>query len=170
MSHGSRHATASQGMLCDKKLCNCSYQHAPFVQVPVSRTTPSTPVSGTLPAAAGTGTSCNTALNARPEEVWLEVMTYGQFESFGESAALQEGVRGASIITNMYTELLVLTKHDLLSNISMAAREKLEESNKQRTPDEDLMRYICVSPPISTSTVIGTITVNVSCCSCQCKR
>ncbi|KAL0056202.1 hypothetical protein WJX82_008666 [Trebouxia sp. C0006] len=121
-----------------------SYQLAPFVKVPDSRTTPGTPTTSNLlataAAAAATGLSSNTALNARPEEVWLEVMTYGQYESFGESAALQEGTRGASIITNMYTELLVLTKHDLLSSISLAARERLEEMIKQRTPDEDLLR------------------------------
>lgn len=112
--------------------------------MPASRTTSSTPVTSNslaaAAAAAATGLSSNTALNARPEEVWLEVMTYGQYESFGESAALQEGTRGASIITNMYTELLVLTKHDLLSNISLAARERLEEMINQRTPDEDLLR------------------------------
>ncbi len=112
--------------------------------MPDSRTTPGTPTTSnslaTAAAAAATGLSSNTALNARPEEVWLEVMTYGQYESFGESAALQEGTRGASIITNMYTELLVLTKHDLLSSISLAARERLEEMIKQRTPDEDLLR------------------------------
>ncbi|DBB04030.1 TPA: hypothetical protein ACH3X1_013089 [Trebouxia sp. C0004] len=121
-----------------------SYQLAPFVKVPDSRTTPSTPITSnslaTAAAANATGLSSNTALNARPEEVWLEVMTYGQYESFGESAALQEGTRGASIITNMYTELLVLTKLDLLSNISLAARERLEEMINQRTPDEDLLR------------------------------
>ena len=74
------------------------------------------------------------------QEAWLEVMTYGQFESFGEAAALEEGCRAASIITTMYTELLVLTKHDLLSHISTAARERIEESIKQRTPDLQLMR------------------------------
>ena len=95
-----------------------------------------------LPASkAAADITTNTLLNARPEEVWLEIMTYGQYESFGESAALQEGVRGASIITNMFTELLVLTKHDMLQNISTAAREKLEELIKDRTPDHDLMRY-----------------------------
>ncbi len=73
-------------------------------------------------------------------------MTFGQYESFGEAAALEEGLRGASIITNMYTELLVLTKHDLLSNLSLAAKEKLEEMIKQRTPDEDLMRYAFAYP------------------------
>ena len=95
-----------------------------------------------LPASkAAADITTNTLLNARPEEVWLEIMTYGQYESFGESAALQEGVRGASIITNMFTELLVLTKHDMLQNISAAAREKLEELIKERTSDHDLMRY-----------------------------
>ena len=73
-------------------------------------------------------------------------MTYGQFESFGEAAALQEGVRGASIITNMYTELLVLTKHDLLQNISAAAKEHLEEIVKKRTSDQDLLRCCSCLP------------------------
>ena len=115
------------------------------MQVPVSRTTPITAACSVLPAAkAAADTTTNTLFNARPEEVWLEIMTYGQYESFGESAALQEGVRGASIITTMFTELLVLTKHDMLQNISTAAREKLEESIKDRTPDHDLMRC-CLS-------------------------
>lgn len=74
------------------------------------------------------------------QEAWLEVMTYGQYESFGEAAALEEGTRAASIITTMYTELLVLTKHDLLSHISSTAKERLEEVVKQRTPDMQLMR------------------------------
>ncbi|KAL3154498.1 Rap guanine nucleotide exchange factor-like 1 [Trebouxia sp. C0010 RCD-2024] len=118
-----------------------SYEEAPFEKVPVSRTTPSAPASSLLPTCkAAADTTSNTLFNARPEEVWLEIMTYGQYESFGESAALQEGVRGASIITNMYTELLVLTKHDLVQNISTAAKEALEEVVKKRTPDHDLMR------------------------------
>lgn len=105
-----------------------------------------TPASSQLPGCrAAADTTSNTLFNARPEEVWLEIMTYGQYESFGESAALQEGVRGASIITNMYTELLVLTKHDLLQNISPAAKEALEEVIKQRTPDHELMRYCSLS-------------------------
>ena len=85
-------------------------------------------------------TSTNTLSNGRPEEVWLEVMTYGQYESFGEAAALQEGIRGASIITNMFTELLVLTKHDLLSSISSGAREMLLETIKNRTSDQDHLK------------------------------
>ena len=113
----------------------------------VSRTTPITAASCLLPACKDAAdTTSNTLFNARPEEVWLEIMTYGQYESFGESAALQEGVRGASIITNMYTELLVLTKHDLLQNISATAREALEEVIKKRIPDHDLMRC-CGLPP-----------------------
>lgn len=107
----------------------------------VSRSTPITPACSLLPATrAVADTTSNTLFNARPEEVWLQIMTYGQYESFGEAAALQEGVRGASIITNMYTELLVLTKHDLLQNISAAAKEHLEEIVKKRTSDHDLLR------------------------------
>ena len=107
----------------------------------VSRSTPITPSCSLLPATrAVANTTSNTLFNARPEEVWLQIMTYGQYESFGEAAALQEGVRGASIITNMYTELLVLTKHDLLQNISAAAKEHLEEIVKKRTSDQDLLR------------------------------
>lgn len=68
-------------------------------------------------------------------------MTYGQYESFGESAVLEEGTRSASVITNMYTELLVLTKHDLLTYISQAARDSLEETLKQHRPEEELLRY-----------------------------
>ena len=70
------------------------------------------------------------------------MMTYGQYESFGESAVLEEGTRSASVITNMYTELLVLTKHDLTANISQAARESLEERLKQIRPEEDMLRYL----------------------------
>lgn len=129
--------------------CFCSYEEAPFEKVAVSRTTPSAPASSLLPACkAAADTTSNTLFNASPEEVWLEIMTYGQYESFGESAALQEGVRGASIITNMYTELLVLTKHDLVQNISTAAREALEEVIKKRTPDHDLMRYCSLLPSL----------------------
>lgn len=107
----------------------------------VSRSTPITPACSLLPSSqAEADTTSNTLFNARPEEVWLQVMTYGQYESFGEAAALQDGVRGASIITNMYTELLVLTKHDLLQNISAAAKEHLEEMVKTRTCDQDQMR------------------------------
>lgn len=121
----------------------CSYEEAPFKQVPVSRSTPITPACSLLPSSkAEADTTSNTLFNARPEEVWLQVMTYGQYESFGEAAALQDGVRGASIITNMYTELLVLTKHDLLQNISAAAKEHLEEMVKTRTCDQDQMRCV----------------------------
>ena len=107
----------------------------------VSRSTPITPACSLLPATKLVAdTSSNTLFNGSPEEVWLQIMTYGEYESFGEAAALQEGVRGASIITNMYTELLVLTKHDLLQNISAAAKEHLEEIVKKRAPDQDLLR------------------------------
>ena len=42
----------------------------------------------------------------------------------------------------MYTELLVLTKHDLLTYISQAARDSLEEMLKQHRPEEELLRYL----------------------------
>lgn len=135
------HCAAHCGIMTLQRAC--SYEGAPFKQMSasVSRSTPITPACSHLPATKPVAdTSSNTLFNARPEEVWLQTMTYGQYESFGEAAAVQEGVRGASVITNMYTELLVLTKHDLLQNISAAAKEHLEEIVKKRTPDQDLMR------------------------------
>lgn len=43
-------------------------------------------------------------------QVFVELMTLGPYSTFGEVAALKGARRGASVISNSYTELLVLTR------------------------------------------------------------
>eukprot|EP00884_Botryococcus_braunii_P000342 jgi/Botrbrau1/10308/Bobra.0120s0021.1 len=73
-------------------------------------------------------------------EVWVHVCTLGPNESFGELAVLNGAKRGASVVTTTVTELLVLTRHDVLSMVTGEARLRLESLSDRYTSDEDMLR------------------------------
>ncbi|GMH37082.1 hypothetical protein BSKO_04955 [Bryopsis sp. KO-2023] len=73
------------------------------------------------------------------DEVFVEIMTLGPYSAFGEVAALNGARRGASVISNSYTELLMLTRHDLLNKVNVSTRRKLENSSDAYRVDRDLM-------------------------------
>lgn len=62
--------------------------------------------------------------NFNSPQVFVELMTLGPYSTFGEVAALKGSRRGASVISNSFTELLVLTRYLLnLHPSSMCVKE-----------------------------------------------
>lgn len=81
-------------------------------------------------------------------------MTLGPYSQFGEIAALKGSRRAASVISNAFTELLVLTRcsvlncnsaanaecrHDLLNKVDSSTRKKLEEHSESYRNDKELL-------------------------------
>ncbi|GAB4820559.1 hypothetical protein N2152v2_007605 [Parachlorella kessleri] len=74
-----------------------------------------------------------------PEDVYVEIATLGPNEIFGEVGAPEGEWRHASIITTTYTELLELTRHDLLTRLRGTCRVALEALTEQYPTDEALL-------------------------------
>ncbi|KAK9824276.1 hypothetical protein WJX72_009107 [[Myrmecia] bisecta] len=113
------------------------YQKMPYPGRPLSRSLPCSPR-----AQLGEMARSPRSPQLRPHEVWVEVVTLGDNESFGELAALHGSTRQASVITTSCTDLLVLTKHDLLSQVNGNARAKLESMADSYTPDAAMLKAL----------------------------
>lgn len=73
---------------------------------------------------------------------YVEIATLGPHEIFGEVGAPEGTWCQASIVTTTYTELLQLTRHDLLTRLKSSCRLQLEGLREQIPSDEVLLESL----------------------------
>ncbi|KAK9840213.1 hypothetical protein WJX74_005565 [Apatococcus lobatus] len=75
-------------------------------------------------------------------DVWVDMGTLGQHESFGEIAAFKGATRAATVVCLVPTELLIITRHDLLTSVKGETRARLENMSSSYTSDAVLLRKL----------------------------
>ncbi|KAK9862327.1 hypothetical protein WJX84_002132 [Apatococcus fuscideae] len=100
------------------------------------------PGTGSSGDAASSGQQFQQSGAGTQGEVWIEMGTLGQHESFGEIAAYKGATRSATVVCLVPTELLIITRHDLLTSVQGETRAKLESMSSSYMSDANLLRKL----------------------------